>query len=151
MLRAKISESLRISGLDLLSYRIPEATGSPTVRWLRIPGKHKPIWRSLYLEMIIKKRCINQLISEKIIRKWERTLSTGTVRLAEKSLNIFKNYWWTFIFTQDQSPTNVKCILESLKKTHAIPRVVSQMKTFSSQLTICSFLQFCLEQDKSKL
>ena len=105
MLRAKISESLRISVLDLLSYRIPEATGSPTVRWLRIPGKHKPIWRSLYLEMIIKKGCINQLISEKIIRKWERTLSTGTVRLAEKGLNIFKKYWWNFHF-HTRSVTN---------------------------------------------
>ena len=151
MLRAKISESLRISVLDLLSYRIPEATGSPTVRWLRIPGKHKPIWRSLYLEMIIKKRCINQLISEKIIRKWERTLSTGTVRLAEKGLNIFKNYWWNFHF-HSRSVTN-QCKMY-IRVTKENPHYSMYNLTNEHIFVLANhmiFLTGFLEQDKSKL
>ena len=63
---------LRISALDLLSNRIPETTSSQTVRWLRIPGKHKPIWWSLYLEIIIKKKVhqsINQWKYNQIMRE----------------------------------------------------------------------------------
>ena len=51
-------------------------------------GKRKPIWQSLYLEMIIKKNIINQLISQKIIKKLE-TVLTDMVRFAEKGFTHF--------------------------------------------------------------
>ena len=53
---------LEMSVLDLLSRRIPEATGSPTVRWLWIRGKHNPARGPLHFQMIIKKN--NQLINQ---------------------------------------------------------------------------------------
>ena len=50
--------------------------------------KRKPIWQSLYLEMIIKKNIINRLISQKIIKKGE-TVLTDTVRFVEKDFTQF--------------------------------------------------------------
>ena len=133
LLKFFLSYVLRISALDLLSYRIPEATGLPTVRWLRIPGKHKSIWRSLYLEMIIKKKkvhqSINQLKNNQKIR--ENLVWLGRFVSQKKGLNIFKKLLveLSFLHTiRNQS----KIYIRVTKKTHAIPRIISQMKIFSS-------------------
>ena len=132
LLKFVLSYVLRISALDLLSYRIPEATGSPTVRWLRIPGKHKSIWRSLYLEMIIKKKVhqsINQWKNNQKIREdlvWLRRFV-----LQKKGLNIFKKLLVELSFLHTITNQS-KIYIRVTKKTHAIPRKISQMKIFSS-------------------